>query len=113
METARQIQSFILPQDAIEMAALDICARHVPMAAVAGDFYDFAVLDQNRIGILVADVSGHGVPASLIGAMVKIAFAAQKPHSAEPAKVLAGLNTTLCGKLDSDFVSMIAGRLRF
>jgi len=105
METARQIQSFILPQDAIEMAALDICARHVPMAAVAGDFYDFAVLDQNRIGILVADVSGHGVPASLIGAMVKIAFAAQKPHSAEPAKVLAGLNTTLCGKLDSDFVS--------
>jgi serine phosphatase RsbU (regulator of sigma subunit) len=57
------------------------------------------------LGILVADVSGHGVPASLIASMVKIAFVSQMPHASDPARVLAGLNHILCGKLESDFVT--------
>ena len=75
------------------------------MAAVAGDFYDFARIDEKRLGILVADVSGHGVPASLISSMVKIAFVSQLPHADDPARVLAGINQVLCGKLESDFVT--------
>ena len=105
LETARQIQAFILPQDGIKIRGIEITARYVPMAAVAGDFYDFLTIDQNRIGILVADVSGHGVPASLIASMVKIAFASQTPHATEPARVLAEVNRILCGKLESDFVT--------
>ena len=105
METARQIQSFILPQDQLDLKHLDIAARYEPMTAVAGDFYDFTIIDDDRIGILVADVSGHGVPASLISAMVKIALAAQKPFADDPARVLKGLNNILCGKLESDFVT--------
>jgi sigma-B regulation protein RsbU (phosphoserine phosphatase) len=88
-----------------QIKGLEIAARYVPMATIAGDFYDFFVIDDNRIGILVADVSGHGVPASLIASMVKIAFVSQMPHAADPARVLAGLNHILCGKLESDFVT--------
>jgi hypothetical protein len=66
LETAREIQSFILPREMPRQQTLEIAARYVPMAAVAGDFYDFIIIDENRLGVLVADVSGHGVPASLI-----------------------------------------------
>ena len=105
LETAREIQSFILPQEMPRQQSLEIAARYVPMAAVAGDFYDFIVIDEKRLGILVADVSGHGVPASLIASMVKIAFVSQTSHASDPARVLAGVNRILCGKLESDFVT--------
>jgi len=105
LETARQIQSFILPQEMPRQQGLEIAARYVPMAAVAGDFYDFIRIDEKRLGILIADVSGHGVPASLIASMVKIAFVSQTTHASDPARVLAGVNRILCGKLESDFVS--------
>jgi serine phosphatase RsbU (regulator of sigma subunit) len=105
LETARQIQSFILPREMAKMKGLEIAARYVPMAMMAGDFYDFLVIDDSRIGILVADVSGHGVPASLIASMVKIAFVSQTPNASDPARVLAELNQILCGKLESDFVT--------
>jgi serine phosphatase RsbU (regulator of sigma subunit) len=105
LETARQIQSFILPQKQVDIKGVHLAAHYVPMASVAGDFYDFARVDEKRLGILVADVSGHGVPASLISAMVKIAFVSQLPHASDPARVLAGINQVLCGKLESDFVT--------
>jgi hypothetical protein len=105
LETARQIQSFILPQKKVDIKGIHLSAHYVPMASVAGDFYDFARVDEKRLGILVADVSGHGVPASLISSMVKIAFVSQLPHADDPARVLAGINQVLCGKLESDFVT--------
>ena len=71
LETARQIQLSILPQEIPQFTGLDIAARYIPMTSVAGDFYDFIVVDDRRIGILVADVSGHGMPAALIASMLK------------------------------------------
>ena len=105
LETARQIQSFILPGESVDVEGLQIAARYIPMASVAGDFYDFAKVDDKRLGILVADVSGHGVPASLISSMVKIAFASNISQASNPAEVLAGINQVLCGKLEADFVT--------
>jgi serine phosphatase RsbU (regulator of sigma subunit) len=105
LETARQIQSFILPRKTVDVNGMYLAAHYVPMASVAGDFYDFIKLDEKRLGILVADVSGHGVPASLISSMVKIAFSSQLPHADDPARVLCGINQILCGKLESDFVT--------
>jgi serine phosphatase RsbU (regulator of sigma subunit) len=75
------------------------------MTAVAGDFYDFIFVDDKHIGILVADVSGHGMPAALIASMMKIAFAAQASLAAEPEKVLSGLNQALCGKFQHHYVT--------
>jgi len=105
LETARQIQMSILPSEIPKIDGLDIAARYVPMTSVAGDFYDFVVVDEKHIGILVADVSGHGMPAALIASMLKIALASQAAHAAEPAKVLLGLNQALCGKFQHHFVT--------
>jgi len=105
LETARQIQLSILPREIPKIAGLDIAARYVPMTAVAGDFYDFIVLDDKHVGVLVADVSGHGMPAALIASMLKIAFAAQAANAANPAAVLLGLNLALCGKFDHHYVT--------
>jgi sigma-B regulation protein RsbU (phosphoserine phosphatase) len=105
METARQIQLSILPQSTPEFAGLDIAARYVPMTSVAGDFYEFCVIDEKRIGILVADVSGHGMPAALIASMLKIAFAAQTECANDPVQVLLGLNQSLFGKFQRHYVT--------
>jgi serine phosphatase RsbU (regulator of sigma subunit) len=105
METARQIQLSILPREIPSLQDLDIAARYIPMTAVAGDFYDFIVIDEKRIGILVADVSGHGMPAALISSMLKIALGAQTSYASDPARVLAGLNQALYGKFQGHFVT--------
>jgi phosphoserine phosphatase RsbU/P len=105
LETARQIQLSILPSEIPKVQGLDIAARYIPMTAVAGDFYDFIVVDEKHIGILVADVSGHGMPAALIASMLKIALSAQVVHAADPAQVLLGLNQALCGKFEHHYVT--------
>jgi sigma-B regulation protein RsbU (phosphoserine phosphatase) len=105
LSIARQIQSSILPQNMPRIPGLTIAARYRPMTAVAGDFYDFLGIDGHRLGILVADVSGHGVPAALIASMVKLALAAQRERAESPAAVLAGMNKTLCGHLAGQYVT--------
>ncbi|AXC14566.1 Serine phosphatase RsbU, regulator of sigma subunit [Acidisarcina polymorpha] len=105
LETARQIQLSILPRKMPVIDGLDVAARYLPMTEVAGDFYDFIVVDEKRLGILVADVSGHGMPSALISSMLKIALAAQRPVAADPAAVLLGLNQALYGKFQGHFVT--------
>jgi sigma-B regulation protein RsbU (phosphoserine phosphatase) len=105
LETAREIQLSILPSEIPKIEGLDIAARYVPMTSVAGDFYDFIVEDNQHIGILVADVSGHGMPAALIASMLKMALSAQVAYVADPAQVLLGLNQALCGKFKHHYVT--------
>jgi hypothetical protein len=105
LEIARRIQSSTLPQNVPALAGLTIAARYLPMTAVAGDFYDFLLIDEKRVGVLVADVTGHGVPAALIASMLKVAFAGQAAHAHDPALVLTGLNRALCGKFEEHFVT--------
>jgi phosphoserine phosphatase RsbU/P len=105
LEMARQIQLSILPSNTPKVAGMEIVARYIPMTSVAGDFYDFIVVDESRVGILIADVSGHGLPAALIASMLQVALTAQARHASKPAKVLAGLNQALCGKFQHNFVT--------
>jgi serine phosphatase RsbU (regulator of sigma subunit) len=105
LETARQIQLTILPREIPNLNGLDVAARYIPMSSVAGDFYDFLIVDEKRLGVLVADVSGHGMPAALIASMLKIAFAGQSAHACDPAKVMSGLNQALCGKFQGHYVT--------
>lgn len=105
LSIARQIQAAILPRDMPHPSGLTVAARYQPMTAVAGDFYEFLEIDDERLGVLVADVSGHGVPAALIASMVKVAVAAQKGRAEHPAAVLAGMNETLCGRLGGQYVT--------
>jgi hypothetical protein len=105
LETARRIQSSIMPQQTPGISGLNIAVRYRPMAEVAGDFYDFIAIDEQRMGVLVADVSGHGVPAALVASMLKVAVAAQAPNADHPARLLAGLNRVLAPHLSGQFVT--------
>ena len=105
LETARRIQSSLLPRRMPEVRGLALDARYLPMADVGGDLYGFLAAEPERVGILVSDVSGHGVPAALIASMVKVALAAQAGHAADPAAVLAGMNRILHGNLERGFVT--------
>ena len=105
LETARRIQSSILPARAPQVPGLDVAMRYVPAASVAGDFYDFLAADGRCVGILVADVSGHGVPAALIASMVKVAFSSQADHADNPAAVLRDMNRIFFGHSPESFVT--------
>lgn len=105
LEMARQIQLSILPRHTPKVQGLEIVARYLPMTSVAGDFYDFIVVDEKHVGILIADVSGHGLPSALIASMLQVALTAQATHASDPAGVLSGLNQALCGKFEHNFVT--------
>jgi len=102
---AREIQSSILPHGVPELPGLRVHAAYHPMTAVAGDFYEFIPVDQHRAGFLLADVSGHGVPAALIAAMIKVAMQSLVSCAQDPPEVLRGLNRILSGQLRGQFVS--------
>jgi len=101
---ARDIQASILPNGVPDLKNLRISAVYRPMTAVAGDFYEFVPVDQHRIGFLVADVSGHGVPAALIAGMIKVAMQSVLAYASDPPQVLHGLNRILSGQ-HGQFVS--------
>jgi sigma-B regulation protein RsbU (phosphoserine phosphatase) len=105
LQIARQIQASTLPQQLPKLADLEIAARYIPMSAVAGDFYDFLPDGPNRLGVLIADVAGHGVGAALIASMVKLAFAGQSVYASDPAKLLREVNIALCGKFEEQYVT--------
>jgi len=102
---AREIQTSILPSDVPEINNLSFTAAYRPMTAVAGDFYDFIPVDQKRVGFLVADVTGHGVPAALIASMIKVAMQSVVPCAHDPREVLRGLNRILFRQLHNQLVS--------
>jgi sigma-B regulation protein RsbU (phosphoserine phosphatase) len=105
LETARQIQRSILPKRPPAIDGLSIAAHYDPMAEVAGDFYDFVVTPSGQLGVLVADVSGHGVPAAIVASMVKIALGVQEAEIADPGVVLTRMNRALCGRFELAYVT--------
>jgi len=106
LAVAREIQASILPNNVPELSGMRISAAYCPMTAVAGDFYWFIAIDTHRAGFLVADVSGHGVPAALIASMIKVAMQLVVTYADDPGLVLRGVERVLSGQLrDDQFVS--------
>jgi sigma-B regulation protein RsbU (phosphoserine phosphatase) len=119
LATARKMQRNLLPQGPPAVPGVAVVARFLPMTAVGGDFYDYAA-DARGLAVLVADVTGHGVPAALTAAMVKVAFAAQRGAAANPAEALARVNRTLMDANAAGFVTaawahldVAAGRMAY
>jgi phosphoserine phosphatase RsbU/P len=102
---ARELQFSILPSGPPDITGLRIAATYEPMTAVAGDFYEFLPVDDHRTGFLVADVSGHGVPAALIASMIKVAAQSVNGSASDPAEVLRRLGGILSSHLRGQFVS--------
>jgi sigma-B regulation protein RsbU (phosphoserine phosphatase) len=105
LEVARRIQQSILPATFPDSPHFRVAARYVPMTSVAGDFYDYIIANQQQAGLLIADVSGHGVPAALIASMVKLAAASQRDHATNPSAFLTGMNAALHGNTQEQFVT--------
>lgn len=118
LELAQRIQYSILPTAFPESPHFRVAARYLPMNTVAGDLYDFVHIDSedepgkmvpdvraSRAGILIADVSGHGVPAALIASMVKMAASTASAHNQDPAELLMAMNRALCGNTQQQFVT--------
>jgi sigma-B regulation protein RsbU (phosphoserine phosphatase) len=105
LEVARRIQLSILPRRFPSSTDFRVAARYVPMTSVAGDLYDYVTINAHQVGLLVADVSGHGVPAALIASMVKLAAASQRVVAADPSQFLAGMNSALLGNTQNQFVT--------
>jgi serine phosphatase RsbU (regulator of sigma subunit) len=104
LDIARRIQAALLPKLDRSIAGLEVHARYAPVGSVAGDIYD-VLTDGHGLGVLIADVSGHGVPAALSASMLKVALKAQARHMAHPEEVLDGMNRTLSGMLGEQYIT--------
>lgn len=113
LRVARVVQQTLLPKELPKLAGWQIAAYWQPAQAVSGDFYDFIALPDGNLGIVVADVTGKGVPAALVMAttrgMLRIA-SEQDPTS--PGQVLARVNDLLCPDIPPNmFVTCLYGVL--
>jgi phosphoserine phosphatase RsbU/P len=105
LEIARRIQLSILPSPFPTSQSFRVAARYLPMTTVAGDFYDFLLAGNHEAGLLIADVSGHGIPAALIASMVKLAASSQRADAESPSSLLLGMNNALFGNTQNQFVT--------
>jgi serine phosphatase RsbU (regulator of sigma subunit)/anti-sigma regulatory factor (Ser/Thr protein kinase) len=113
LRVARVIQQTLLPRELPALEGWQVAAHWQPAQAVSGDFYDFIALPDGKMAVIVADVTGKGVPAALVMAaarsMLRMA-AEQDPES--PGKVLAHVNEMLCGDIPPNmFVTCLYGIL--
>ncbi len=105
---AREIQSILLPSDPPPIPGYEISGLNIPARQVSGDYFDYLVVDETETGVAIADVSGKGVPASLIMAMCRSVIRSQAPGKHSPAKVLQRVNRQLYPDIKEDmFISMI------
>ena len=108
IEIARRIQYSNLPKSLLSPGGLSVAARYVPMSTIAGDFYDLQERTGSGVGVLIADVAGHGIGPALIGSMLKIAFASQVEQLSDPARILMEINRVLQGRMEDAYVTACA-----
>jgi sigma-B regulation protein RsbU (phosphoserine phosphatase) len=92
LEIAKGIQQSFLPEFAPQIPGVDIAAVSLPARVVGGDFYDFIPLDQGRWALVIADVSGKGVPAALFMALSRTLVRASTAGAASPADAINHAN---------------------
>ncbi len=92
LQVAQEIQQMLLPSDFPEVEGFDIGSYYEAAKEVGGDLFDFVEVDDETVGIVVADVSGKGVPGSLIMTMIRTAIRLESRGNKNPADVLARVN---------------------
>lgn len=95
LETARRIQSSILPELPPSLNGVEIAHAYLPASEVGGDFYDVLALEDGRLAVAVGDVAGHGVSSGLVMSMAKSALAVQVTFDPDVAAVFETLNRTV------------------
>ena len=92
LETARNIQTSILPELPPEIYGVQMASSYLPATEVGGDFYDVLALDDGRLAVAVGDVAGHGVSSGLVMSMAKSALGVQVTFNPEVEAVFSTLN---------------------
>ncbi|OAI49951.1 serine/threonine protein phosphatase [Planctomycetaceae bacterium SCGC AG-212-F19] len=109
MTVAGRLQTRLLPANPPSLPEIDMHAHYAPLDPLGGDYYDFVQSDARHLGILIADASGHSIPAAMVAIMTRTAFAAAARDVLRPAPVLAAINTHLHGLTGEHFVTAFYG----
>ncbi len=108
IQTARDIQSILLPARSPDIAGYEISGLNIPARHVSGDYFDYLRIDEHRWGIVIADVSGKGIPAALITGMCRTMMRGAAPGCPSAAEALRRVNRQLYPDIKEDmFVSML------
>lgn len=107
---AREVQKKLLPQTIPQLPGLSICASSTPAQEVGGDYFDFVELDDDRLGFIIADVSGKGTSAAFYMAVMQGIFISASATAATPRAFLIAANHALSKVLEKNvFVSVLYG----
>ncbi len=87
------------------MPDVSIEAVILPAEVIGGDIAEIQQIDEHKVGILIADISGHGIPASIGAAMVKMACASANQYAALPDKFLLSIEEALCSRIGNQFIT--------
>jgi sigma-B regulation protein RsbU (phosphoserine phosphatase) len=101
LRIARQIQMSLLPQGSLVVPGVSLTAHCEPAREVGGDYYDFLPIDEHRVGILIADVSGKGTSAALYMAELKGIVLSLSQQHLSPRRLLIDANRIISRHLDS------------
>jgi sigma-B regulation protein RsbU (phosphoserine phosphatase) len=114
LQIARDIQMTMLPKTFPpfpDRSDIDVYAQLKPAKEVGGDLYDFYIRDEKLL-YCIADVSGKGVPASLLMAMTRALFRTVSAHESNPAKIVSNINGPMAAENETDmFVTLFVGVL--
>ena len=102
LRVARQIQRSLLPEATPELYGWRLTAYYKPAREVGGDFYDFLELENGRLGLVVGDATGKGIPAALVMATTRGMLRAVAQSLDSPGEVLARVNDALCPDIPSE-----------
>jgi len=98
LEVARALQLAILPAAFPARPECQGAARMIPATTMGGDFYDYIELPDGKIGLVIADVSGHGVPAAFFMAVARTNLHELAVRHSDPGECLAETNDALCAQ---------------
>ncbi|MES2307346.1 MAG: GAF domain-containing SpoIIE family protein phosphatase [Verrucomicrobiota bacterium] len=108
LQLASEIQKILLPDQSPKINGFDVVARNYPAQQLSGDYFDFIQIDSQHYGVAIADVSGKGVPASIIMAMCRSILRSKAIGNPSPAEVLKAVNRQISPDIRKDmFITMI------
>lgn len=105
MHIAHQIHGTLIPDKIPEFRGIKSYSEYIPMDEVGGDLFDYHIINDHCIGIMIADVAGHSIPAAIVASMVKVAFSLQIHNAADPVKVMYGMTDILKNKIRDTFIT--------